>query len=220
MSRFGISSVCASPSLQIVDSGISLGHANALYEFVKKTKPRLALEIGMANGISTVAILQGLKENQFGKLISIDPYQNADWQGAGLNLINACGLGDMHRLIEEPDYLALPKLLDEGTRVDFAYIDGWHTFDYALLDFWYVDKMLNIKGAVAFNDCGLRAVSKVIKFVQTHRDYREEMVLNRTYAASNLAKTFVRRALGLCTNDRYFMKKSCFEPSWNFFKNF
>jgi len=123
-------------------------------------------------------------------------------------------------LIEEPDYLALPKLLSAGSKIDFSYIDGWHTFDYALLDFWYIDKILNINGAVAFNDCGLRSVNKVIKFVQSHRDYKEEMVLKATYTASNFPKTIARMAMGLCTNDRYFIKQSEFEPTWNFFKDF
>ena len=217
---FGINSNQASPDLQTVDSGISLGHASALYEFVKKTKPKTILEVGMANGISAVAMLQALRENGSGELISIDPYQNSDWGGRGLKLIKECGLAGIHRLIEEPDYLALPRLLEAKQELDFAYIDGWHTFDYTLVDFWYIDKMLNINGTVAFNDCDMRAVSKVIGFLKTHRNYEEDMVLKRRYKSSNFAKTIIRMALGLCTNDRYFRKNSNFAPSWDFFKNF
>lgn len=217
---FGVSGSQASPDLQTVNSGISLGHASALYEYIKKTKPKRVLEVGMANGISAVAMLQALKENGFGELISIDPYQSSDWGGRGLKLIKECGLAGIHRLVEEPDYLALPRLLEARLQLDFAYIDGWHTFDYTLVDFWYVDKMLNVNGTVAFNDCGMRAVSKAIGFLKTHRDYEEEMVLTRTYRASNLPKTIIRMALGLCTNDRYFRKKSSFEPAWHYFKNF
>jgi len=219
-SRFGISSIYASPELQTVDSGISLGHASALYEFVKKKKPKVILEVGMANGISSVAMLQALSENGSGQLISIDPYQNSDWGGNGLKLINECGYAGIHRLIEEPDYLSLPRLLEAKNKIDFAYIDGWHTFDYTLVDFWYIDKMLNVNGTVAFNDCGMRAVAKVIKFLQSHRNYEEEIILERRYKGSNFVKTVIRMALGLSTNDRYFTKKSHFEPAWNFFKNF
>ena len=217
---FGINSTQASPDLQTVDSGISLGHASALYEFVKKTKPKKVLEVGMANGISAVAMLQALTENGSGELISIDPYQNSDFGGRGLKLIKECGLAGIHRLIEEPDYLALPRLLETKQELDFAYIDGWHTFDYTLVDFWYIDKMLNVNGTVAFNDCGMRAVAKVIKFLQSHRNYEEEIILKRRYKGSNFVKTVIRMALGLSTNDRYFTKKSDFEPAWNFFKNF
>jgi hypothetical protein len=28
-----------------------------------------------------------------------------------------------------------------GVQVDFAFMDGWHTFDYTLLDFFYTDKL-------------------------------------------------------------------------------
>ena len=217
---FGLEGVQAQPELQSVNSGISLGHATALYEFVRKTKPQSILEVGMANGISTVAMLQAVRENGIGEVISIDPYQSSDWRGKGIELVKECGLSGMHRLIEEPDFLALPKLLCDGKKIDFAYIDGWHTFDYTLVDFWYIDKMLNVNGTVAFNDCGMRAVAKVIDFLKTHRDYKEDQILARSYRSSNLVKTAIRMILRLNTNDRYFTKKSGFEPAWDFFKNF
>ena len=69
-------------------------------------------------------------------------YQSTHWKGAGLNAVHQAGLSEYHRLVEAPDYLALPDLLNRQTPVNFAYIDGWHRFEYALLDFFYVDKML------------------------------------------------------------------------------
>jgi hypothetical protein len=76
-------------------------------------------------------------------------------------------------LLEEPDFKALPCLLERGTKLDFAYIDEWHTFDYTLLDFFYIDKMLRTGGVVAFNDCGWLAVDRVLRFVQSHRKYAD-----------------------------------------------
>jgi hypothetical protein len=78
-----------------------------------------------------------------------------------------------HQLIEEVDYIALPELVKRKCRIDFAYIDGWHTFDYVLLDFFYIDKMLNTQGIVAFNDAGYLSVHRVLKFMISHRKYRE-----------------------------------------------
>jgi len=43
-----------------------------IYEFVKNTKPEVIFEIGTRNGISTLAFLSALAENQKGKLYSID----------------------------------------------------------------------------------------------------------------------------------------------------
>src|SRR5256885_7845230 len=93
-----------------------------------------------------------------GRLISIDPVQLSDFQGIGVENLRRSGLADRHELHNAYDYFALPKLLESGLKIDFAYIDGWHTFDYALLDFFYVDKMLRPGGVVGFNDCGYRAV--------------------------------------------------------------
>jgi len=41
---------------------------------------------------------------------------------------------------EDFDFKVLPRLLESGKKIDFAYIDGWHTFDYTLLDWCYIDR--------------------------------------------------------------------------------
>jgi hypothetical protein len=58
-------------------------------------------------------------------------------------------------------------------RVGLAYIDGDHTFDYTLLDFWYVYKMLEIGGVVGFNDCDYPAVDEVLRFLLLHRKFKQ-----------------------------------------------
>ncbi|GJG85086.1 hypothetical protein tb265_02670 [Gemmatimonadetes bacterium T265] len=217
----------ADGQVRTVDSEIGEALADALYRTVLARRPRLVVEIGMANGVSSLAILSALRDAERSgsaagaRLISIDPFQHAQWHGVGLTNVARAGLGGAHQLLEQPDYLALPDLLRAGTRVDFAYIDGWHTFDYTLLDFWYVDKMLHAGGVVAFNDCGWRAVHKAIRFVQTHRRYAElDVGLPKNYAAGDPLRTLVRRAMRWNTNDRYFEKREDWEPSWNFYVPF
>ena len=110
---------------------------------------------------STLAILTALDElGAGGRLISIDPFQRADYGEQGLINVERAGLASHHEWIDEADDLALPRLLASGTKIDFGYIDGWHTFDYMLLDFWYLEKMLPVGGHLAFNDCGWRAVRR------------------------------------------------------------
>ena len=70
-------------------------------------------------------------------------------------------------------YLALPELLRRGATAEFVYIDGWHSFDYALVDFFYADKLLADGGIVGFNDASFRSVHKVLRFVTRYRRYRE-----------------------------------------------
>lgn len=176
----------------------------------------------MAYGFSTLAILTALEQlGGEGHLISIDPYQTRDWRGIGSAHVRRAGLGHRHQLIEEPDYLALPALVREGQPVNLAYIDGWHTFDYTLLDFWYLDKLLSPGGIVAFNDCGLRAVHRVIEFVRSHRRYEEmDVGLSPDYSSGNPLGSALRRVTGRNGADRYFRKLEVWEPEWSFYARF
>jgi len=206
----------------VSNSGISLEYAVALFRMVLTKQPSTMLEVGMANGASTIAILSALAELG-GKrlLISIDPNQHSEWHNVGIKNVRANGLLNYHELIEEPDYLALPNLLREHTLLEAAYIDGWHTFDYTLLDFFYIDKMLSVGGLVGFNDCGYRAVSRVLSFVVSHRKYNEiEAGTKRMYKGRNTLLSLARRLLNMPTNDRWFIKIDHWEPAWDFYAPF
>ncbi len=205
-----------------LESEMRLPLAEALYRVVSDHTPNLALEVGMAHGMSTLAILGGLHAgNAGGMLISVDPHQSTAYRDVGRTNVRLCGMSAQHRVVEQLDYLALPSLLQELSSIDFAYVDGWHTFDYVLLDFFYVDKMLRPGGIVGFNDCGYPAVHKALAFLKTHRKYAEiDVGLKPDYNASNVLKATVRRVLRRNNNDRYFRKLEDWEPTWNFYSYF
>ena len=204
-----------------LSSAIWEQHALALHRVVRDRRPRTALEIGMGHAISTLAILSALDEVGGGSLISIDPNQGTDWRNEGRRNVDQAGLSQYHRVVEEPDYLALPDLLRAGVQVDFAYVDGWHTFDHVVLNAFYIDKMLPTGGVVGFNDCGFPAVWKALRFLTSHRHYREiDVGLDRNYASSNPVKSMVRRALRASHEDRYFRKEDDWAPPWNYYKRF
>ena len=205
----------------VAASAVRPEFADALQRTVFANTPMAALEIGLAGGVSAVAIMTGLRLLPGNRtLTSIDPYQRSDFQNAGLARIRRAGMADMHTLIEQPDYLALPQLLASGQRFQFAYIDGWHTFDYTLLDFWYIDRMLDIGGIVAFNDCHLKAVTRVCGFVTSHRDYVELDVGLPGEYGSNLLQRIKRKRERRNGADRYFRKQSTREPDWSFYAPF
>jgi predicted O-methyltransferase YrrM len=205
-----------------VSSELSEKHADALYRAVLAARPRAVVEIGMAHGISTLAILSALREiGEGGRLVSIDPHQSTAFGAIGQANVNRAGLADSHELIEDYDFNVLPSLLKDGLVIDFGYIDGWHTFDYTLLDFWYLDKMLRPGGVMGFNDCGYRAVNKVLRFVRTHRRYRElDVGLKPDYQGAHPGVTLARRLMRLSHSDRYFQKVEQWEPTWNFYAPF
>lgn len=202
-------------------SGISKRHAETLYGLVRRFRPEQVVEVGLAYGLSALAILQALQDNGTGRLLSIDPYQNTDWHGVALSNIRRAGLAARHEWIAEASYLALPDLLQRKLTIQFAYVDGWHTFDYVLLDFFYLDKMLSAGGVIGFNDCGLPAIDRVLSFLRTHRRYAEiREGVPRDYRGRNALITVARWLLRKPRSDRYFIKRETWEPSWNFYKRF
>jgi hypothetical protein len=46
-----------------------------------------------------------------------------------------------------------------------------HTFDYALVDFFYIDKMLNIGGVVIFDDLSYPSIRKLCRYVLRNLPY-------------------------------------------------
>ena len=63
----------AASEANAIDAAIEPRLARALRAEIARSEPKLAIEIGMANGISTLAILAGLPPG--GRLISIDPFK-------------------------------------------------------------------------------------------------------------------------------------------------
>jgi predicted O-methyltransferase YrrM len=208
--------------------------ANALYALVKRERPELVLEIGLAHGATALAIATALQENGFGRLVSIDPFQQDRWRGVAVAALERAGLSHLHTLVEQPDYIALPRLLEEwGRAVDLAYIDGRHSYEYALLDFFYVDRLLKLCGIVSFNDCDWPAVIPTLRFVRQHRHYEPvDVGLAPVYGTRNkTVRAYLRaeakvlpwrarpsrfpaigRLLGRRREDRYFRKTDTWEP--------
>ena len=135
--------------------------------------PDLSLEIGFAYGVSTLFACSALDRNSKpARHIVIDPCQSSLYDGIGLLNIKRAGYDQFVELIEEPSEMALPRLLRSQTRVQAAIIDGWHTFDHALVDFFYVNRMLDPGGVVIFDDVNMPAIARLIGHVLTYPAYR------------------------------------------------
>jgi predicted O-methyltransferase YrrM len=145
---------------------------NLLQNIIRKKRPQVGVEVGLAFGISTLYILEAFKEVGAQKLIGMDPAQQDDyWRGGGLRNIETAGYADLYEFHENTSQQVLPELVKKEQRIDFAFIDGWHTFDHTLIDFFYIDQMLNVGGVVVFDDVGYPAIRRVCDFVLTNRDY-------------------------------------------------
>ena len=152
-------------------AGMSPEELVRIYELVEAQQAAKALEVGMASGTSTVVILSALAKTG-GTLTSIDPFQTTQFAGSGRDRVRGMGLADRHQLIEQLDYLALPQLLAARESYDFILVDGYHSFDYTLVDMFYADLLLRTGGVLAVHDSSWPAVYKVLRFFEVHKDYR------------------------------------------------
>jgi predicted O-methyltransferase YrrM len=143
-----------------------------LYRFILDQQCEKTLEIGMAYGLSTLFICQAHADMDAGVHVAIDPMQTTIWRSIGLLNIQRAKLDKWLDFIEAHSYEALPKLLQKGAQFDFVFIDGSHLFDYVLVDFFLIDKMLRVGGYVAFDDIWMPAVRRAVSFVIRNRAYQ------------------------------------------------
>lgn len=157
---------------QVLHSGIDRDEARFLLALIKKHKVTRTLEVGCAMGISSLAICQGIAENSHdSQHIIIDPYQYDEWKGVGVHQLQKAGFKNFH-LMEAPSEYVLPKLAEENCRIDFAFIDGWHTFDHTLIDFFYINRLLRPGGILVVDDVRMPSVRRVMRMIHGYPCYR------------------------------------------------
>lgn len=144
-------------------------------KYLEKTKAKDTLEVGFAYGSSALVFAehhQRMKHTGISHTI-IDPNQYAtgsgDWEGIGAENLRRCGFVKNRdwRLVEKSSVQALPELLKKYGKnwLDVALIDGWHLFDYTLLDVFYCLEMLKVGGYLIVDDKNQKSVDAVAKYI-------------------------------------------------------
>jgi predicted O-methyltransferase YrrM len=155
-----------------VHGNIGSESGKVIQRAIAATKPRTAVEVGLAFGISTLYILDAMRLHGGGTLIGMDPAQHdKTWQGGGLCNVERAGFRNQYFFHEEPSQIVLPRLAAAGTRIQFAFIDGWHTFDHTLVDFFFVDEMLDVGGIAVIDDVGYPSIRRLCHFILSNRNY-------------------------------------------------
>jgi predicted O-methyltransferase YrrM len=213
-------------------SSITFETGALLYDFIRAFRPQKTLEIGMAYGISTLFICQALRDNGLGSHTAIDPLEESEFKSVGLLNAERANLRDLLQFHEAPSDLALPRFCTEGERFDFAFIDGWHLFDFTLVDFYYIDKLLGVGGYVAFDDLWMPAIRKVISFVLHNKRYQLVSITSRCPAplwrrVFRIARRVAQNPLGrdwmlnfLPNNVAFLKKVAADDRSWRFHRAF
>lgn len=152
-----------------------------LWDQIRKNHYCNTIEIGCALGISSLYICDALSTSQQWSHTIIDPYQSTDWQSIGMQNLKNAGYIDHVRLIESLSEIALPRLLEEHNTFDFGFIDGWHTFDHTLVDFFYLNRIIRVGGMIVFDDVRYPSISRVVRYVSKYPNYE---IVNADYGVT------------------------------------
>jgi predicted O-methyltransferase YrrM len=137
-----------------------------------ETKAKSTLEVGLAYGTSALVFAEYHQraKNTGVCHTAIDPNQygsgEGHWEGIGVQNLKRVGFirGRNWRLVEKSSVDALPDLAKK-LKVDVALIDGYHLFDYTLLDVFYCLKMLKVGGVLIVDDKKMRAIKAVAQYI-------------------------------------------------------
>lgn len=157
---------------QIVDihSETSREQCEFLQRIIRDNHFNRSVEVGFAYGMSTLAIIEEVSKNG-GKHLVMDIGQNDYWGGHGIDLIRQAGYSDKLDFFEEYSYKILFNLLAQGRKFDFAYIDSTKQFDWLLVDFFLLDKLLDTNGVIVFDDVMYPGIRKLVRYLSQFPNY-------------------------------------------------
>ena len=142
-----------------------------IFNVIKDNGCRKTLEVGCAMGMSSLYICSALEGVESASHTIIDPMQSSDWNSLGITQLERAGV-DFYQLLEEPSEYALPLLVQKGEKFDFCFIDGWHTFDHTLIDFFYIDRLLDVGGIVVIDDISFSGIKKLMRYLLNYPNYQ------------------------------------------------
>jgi predicted O-methyltransferase YrrM len=164
-----------------INSETSQVQCEFLQELILANGYNRSIEIGFAYGMSALAIAEAISKNGGSHLV-IDKFEHSHWQGAGLDLLKRAGYEvEFH---EHFCYTVLPKLLEQGRRFDFAYIDSTKQMDWLLVDFFFLDKLLEVNGMIVFDDVMFPGIRKLVRYISQFPNYIVEKAFPENYKPS------------------------------------
>lgn len=122
------------------------------------------LEVGLAYGISALAICRELKRRKDPAYYAIDPMQSY-WKHIGTSNLKAAGYWDFVSFLPEYSDVGLTQLWREGVTLDFAYVDSTKVFDILLVDTHLIGKMLRVGGILVMDDVGFPGIRKLVRLL-------------------------------------------------------
>lgn len=120
------------------------GHPKILYGLIRALKPEVCVEVGTYRGYAACYMARALQENNYGHLYCMDNFSLTDHTSRygdpeqhWIKNLTECGVMDWVTLLKGDS----AKTMSSLKHVDFAYIDGWHSYIQAKIDFDSVAKL-------------------------------------------------------------------------------
>lgn len=151
-------------------SNIDINEGKFIWDLLNQNKFKSTIEIGCAEGVSSLFICDAIKFNS-GHHTIIDPNQSTQWGNAGIKALKKFGYINFD-LLEQPSEFALPRLIEQMKKYDFGLIDGWHTFDQTIVDFFYLSRLVVKGGIIAIDDVSIPGVRRAVQFINNLPNFK------------------------------------------------
>jgi hypothetical protein len=146
----------------------AIGRAVLRYLAALPTSPGASVESGC--GYSTVVLA-----NVYATHVSVNPDLSSNRLVREFTELHCGPTGLRH--VEASSDQGLPKLAADGCRFDLALIDGNHSHPFPLLDFHYMDTMLNVDGLLLIDNTEIDGVQELTEYLEFEPAYRTERVI-------------------------------------------
>jgi len=133
----------------------NLGLGWLYYGIARVVKPTTAVVIGSFRGFVPLILGRALADNRAGKVVFIDPsLVDAFWRDPGKVRAHFAkfGIGNIeHHCLTTQEFVKTPAYANLG-KVDFVFIDGYHSYEQARFDFKAFEPLLSPRGMTLFHD--------------------------------------------------------------------
>jgi len=177
-----------------MNSNISINECIFIHKLIMSTKPSKVLEFGMANGMSTMIILNALnivnKENE-AVLYSNDPFQKTYWSSIGLHNVSKVKKNVKHVHLERMSVDSFDDI--ESNFFDMILVDGAHDTPNVILDINNSKRMLKKNGILILDDVLHTGVRDAIKEVMVNDPHYKRINMipkHKRHEAKKLEDTY------------------------------
>lgn len=155
--------------------------ADVLRDLLVAEDARVVIEVGLAYGVSALAIAEALVSTGGTDVrhIVVDAFQE-HFHDTGWDAIVAAGLGSICTLFRARSQLALPKLVSEGTVADAAFVDGSHVFHNVFVDLVFLQELVRPGGLIVLDDGDLPSVATAVRYFELNAGWLREPIGNDT----------------------------------------